>query len=59
METILIGGFIVALGIVYFIPTIIAESKKHKQRGAIGALNLLLGWTMIGWIGALIWALTE
>lgn len=42
---------------VYFLPSIIGGSKKNI--GAIFALNLLLGWTLIGWIVALIWALTK
>ena len=30
-----------------------------QQRIAIGWINFLLGWTIIGWIGALIWAIVE
>ena len=42
----------------YFIPTIIASRRKHPNTSAILALNLLLGWTLIGWIISLVWALT-
>lgn len=31
---------------------------KKRNAGAIFVLNLLLGWTVIGWIVALVWALT-
>lgn len=41
----------------YFLPSFIA--RKHKQFTAIFVLNLLLGWTIIGWVGSLIWALTK
>ncbi|WP_294243947.1 superinfection immunity protein [uncultured Chryseobacterium sp.] len=41
----------------YFIPTFIAFIRKKPNPGVIFALNLLLGWTFIGWIGALVWAL--
>lgn len=44
---------------IYFIPTTIAAARKHHQVIAIGALNLFLGWTFIGWLGALVWALTN
>jgi Superinfection immunity protein len=44
---------------VYFYPTIWAKGKKHHNLGAIFALNLLLGWTFLGWVGALVWALTN
>jgi hypothetical protein len=40
----------------YFLPTMIGLRKRNA--GAIFALNLLLGWTLIGWIVALVWALT-
>jgi hypothetical protein len=33
--------------------------KNKKNSGAIFALNFLLGWTVIGWIGAFIWSLTN
>jgi len=45
--------------LLYLIPAIVASSKKKQNAGAIFALNLLLGWTVIGWVVALIWALTQ
>lgn len=51
--------FVLALfGLVCFLPTWVAFGRKHHQRYAIAALNVLLGATGIGWIAALIWALT-
>lgn len=53
---------IVPLGIalaVYFLPTIIAVRRRHHNRLPIALLNLLLGWTAIGWIAALIWSVTS
>lgn len=43
--------------ILYAIPSIIAYRKAKKNRVAIYALNWLLGWTFIGWVAALVWAL--
>ena len=43
----------------YFLPALVALMRKHRQTTAIMALNLLLGWTFIGWVAALIWALTN
>lgn len=40
----------------YFFPTIVAASRHHANASAIVVLNLLLGWTVLGWIGALVWA---
>lgn len=53
-----IVGISVSLGI-YFLPTIIAFSKHKRNKGAIFALNFLLGFTFIGWIVSLVWALTN
>ena len=48
-----------AIILIYFVPTIIGAGKQHKSLGPIMALNLLAGWSFIGWVAALIWALTE
>ena len=48
-------GLLLAL---YFLPSIIAGYRKHRNRGAIKALNLLLGWTVVGWVAALVWSFT-
>ena len=53
----LIGGIV---GIVlYFVPGVVAYNRKHNNRAAILTLNILLGWTVIGWAGALVWAMTK
>lgn len=44
--------------LIYFLPYIMAKIRKHHQSFAIGLLNLLAGWTIIGWFVALIWAAT-
>jgi len=41
----------------YFLPTIVGISRKKKNLAPIVIINLLLGWTIIGWIVALVWAL--
>ena len=45
--------------ILYFLPAIIAFARSKRDAGAILVLNLLLGWTAIGWIIALVWALKQ
>lgn len=41
---------------VYFLPSFIAFSRDHKNKVAIFLLNLLLGWTVLGWVGSLVWS---
>lgn len=40
----------------YFLPTIIANSRGVRSAGGVFVINLLLGWTFIGWVVALAWA---
>jgi hypothetical protein len=40
----------------YFLPTIIAVTRKATNTTAILLVNALLGWTFIGWIVTLAWA---
>jgi hypothetical protein len=47
--------FIVAMLAIYFAPTLVAWGKP--QVGSVFLLNLFLGWSLIGWVVALIWAL--
>jgi hypothetical protein len=55
------GGLItlIIMGLIYFIPTIIANNRNHKQFTAIFILNLFAGWTGLGWLAALIWSVTN
>jgi uncharacterized membrane protein len=43
----------------YFLPTLYANYKQHPQSEAIAALNILAGWTLVGWIAAAVWASTK
>jgi hypothetical protein len=43
----------------YMLPSIIADIRHVEHEGSIGAVNFLLGWTVLGWIAALIWAVVE
>ena len=51
----LMAACIVAMAI-YALPALMAWSMGSPQRMAITLVDLLLGWTILGWIAALIWA---
>jgi RsiW-degrading membrane proteinase PrsW (M82 family) len=56
----LAGLLIIVLALViYLLPAIIAGSR-NKTSGTAGVvlLNIFLGWTLIGWLAAFIWACT-
>jgi uncharacterized membrane protein len=45
--------------ILYFLPTISAFERKKKNTSSIFVVNFFLGWTLIGWVVALSWALSK
>lgn len=54
MDSLLFGIVVFAL---YFLPTIVGW--KHKNINSISMLNLFLGWTFIGWVIAIVWAVSN
>ena len=55
-------GFVVLGGIclaIYLIPTIVAFARKVPSSLAIAVLNIFLGWSIIGFIVALVWSLKK
>lgn len=42
--------------VLYFAPAIIAHHRQHESSGKIFLVNLLLGWSILGWIACLAWA---
>jgi hypothetical protein len=44
--------------LLYFAPTLVAMARGHHNAFAIFLTNLLLGWSVIGWVIALIWSFT-
>ena len=41
----------------YFLPSILAKRRRHPRYESILILNFLLGWTLVGWVVALVWTL--
>lgn len=56
METIL--GILVLLVILvtYLLPSFIAINRNNKDVNSIMVVNIFLGWTLLGWVVALAWA---
>jgi hypothetical protein len=56
---IVVGFFVIAVTVaLYFLPAIVAYKRNHHNRLAILMVDLLVGWSFIGWAIALIWACT-
>ncbi|HXO00470.1 MAG TPA: superinfection immunity protein [Stellaceae bacterium] len=43
--------------LIYMLPTLIAFGREHPRRTDIAVVNILLGWTLIGWFAVFLWAL--
>jgi Superinfection immunity protein len=40
----------------YFVPNVIAFYRQHQCRWLILLINLLIAWTLIGWVICLLWS---
>ena len=49
----------ILLLVLYFVPTILAKKLHVKDVSSISYVNLVFGWTVLGWILALTWVMTE
>jgi hypothetical protein len=53
---------LVMLGIgffLWFLPGIVASTRHHHNVVAIWLITILLGWTLLGWIVAIVWSFTN
>lgn len=58
------GQLVVYSGIVfipafYMLPTIEAWLRESNNLPAIAAVNFFLGWSLLGWVAALVWAFKQ
>jgi hypothetical protein len=58
LTILLVGVVLVGVGC-YFLPLWVALHTHHRQAGAIAVINLCLGWTIVGWVVALVWAVYQ
>lgn len=42
----------------YFLPSIAATTRHRPGLAPLFIVNLFLGWTLIGWVGCLAWAVS-
>ena len=51
-------GLTILIGLlaIYFLPWIVAWSRRHHATDGILIANIVLGWTLVGWLGALAWS---
>jgi Superinfection immunity protein len=52
-----VGLMIAGSGVLYLLPVLIGMARRVPDIGSLATVNILLGWTFIGWAGALAMAL--
>jgi hypothetical protein len=50
---------LIPLVVFYFLPVIVARIGKHSNIKPVFIVNLVFGWTFVGWIAAIFWALMD
>ena len=48
---------VIVVLVIYLLPSIIAFARGHRNKQALAKFNLFGGWTIFGWITALVWSL--
>ena len=51
--------FIAVLFVMYWLPTIIVVLRRTPFALSVAAVNFFLGWTIIGWVVALVMSLRK
>jgi hypothetical protein len=57
MEEAVIMIYALAL-LLYFTPTWVASARAHPNFAGVLVINLFLGWTFVGWVASLAWAVS-
>jgi T4 superinfection immunity protein len=52
---VIVFAILVVIAVIYYVPTIIAYVRRRPDLASIALFNVFLGWTIIGWIIAMVW----
>lgn len=53
---VLVAAVAAALGL-YFLPALVADRRHRADLLTLALFNAVLGWTVVGWLLALVWSL--
>jgi len=57
IHTLYLTGALLAAVALYLLPALIADDRKRADTLALALFNFAFGWTVVGWVMALRWAL--
>jgi hypothetical protein len=49
--------FVVTVSAIYYVPFMVAAGREHPLTMPILAANVLIGWTGVGWLAVLLFAI--
>ena len=62
LDSVMPGVGLLLLGLIvlllYFLPSIVAIRRQMRSALGVMVVNFFLGWTLIGWVVALAWAVS-
>ncbi|AUR99391.1 TMhelix containing protein [Vibrio phage 1.265.O._10N.286.52.F6] len=50
---------VLSAALIYFLPTLVAGFRAHNNGVPIFIVNLVAGWSVIGWFGCLAWSFSN
>ena len=53
----MLGGLLAAAFGLYLVPSMVGMNRNRERAGGVVVVNVFLGWTLLGWVGALAWAM--
>jgi hypothetical protein len=59
VHSVILGITIIGGLCLYFLPTIIAINRSANRYATIFFVNLIFGWTIVGWIATVIWVVAQ
>lgn len=59
VHSVILGITIIGGLCLYFLPTIIAINRSANRHATIFFINLIFGWTIVGWIATVIWVVAQ
>lgn len=55
----MVGVSFITIPLLYLLPTIEAFQRDKTNATSVALVNVLLGWTLLGWVVALVWSLQD
>jgi hypothetical protein len=59
IEVLVLWQVCFVITVIYLLPGIIASARSHRSAISIWIITIFTGWTVVGWLVALVWAFSS